>query len=68
MAHGAGMGITKGFNRPDLHDALVADYESLIPKVAEAGLTNLICFSGNRDGMERQGWDSKTAPSASNDS
>ena len=51
MAHGAGMGITKGFNRPELHDALVADYEAHIPKVAEAGLTNLICFSGNRDGM-----------------
>ena len=48
MAHGAGMGIPKGFNRLDLHDALVADYEQLIPKVAEAGLTNLICFSGNR--------------------
>lgn len=51
MAHGAGMGIEKGFNRPDLHDALVADFEALIPKVAEAGLTNLICMSGNHDGM-----------------
>ncbi len=52
MAHGAGMGIPKGFNRLELHDDLVADYEAMIPRVAEAGLVNLICFSGNRDGMD----------------
>jgi hydroxypyruvate isomerase len=52
MANGAGMGIEKGFNRPDLHDQLVESYESVIPQVAKAGLTNLICFSGNRAGLE----------------
>lgn len=51
MANGAGMGITRGFNRVELHDELVASYESLIPKAADAGLKNVICFSGNRDGL-----------------
>jgi len=52
MANGAGMGITKGFNRVELHDKLVADYEKLIPQAAQAGLENVICFSGNRGGMD----------------
>lgn len=52
MANGAGMGITRGFNRVDNHDKLVADYESLIPKAASAGLKNVICFSGNREGLD----------------
>jgi hydroxypyruvate isomerase len=52
MANGAGMGIEKGFNRLELHDQLIQSYESVIPKVAKAGLTNLICFSGNRGGMD----------------
>jgi hydroxypyruvate isomerase len=52
MANGAGMGIERGFNRIELHDRLVADYERVIPLVANAGLTNLICFSGNRAGLD----------------
>jgi hydroxypyruvate isomerase len=51
MANGAGMGIEKGWNNPALHDQLVQSYEEVIPKVAAAGLTNVICFSGNRNGM-----------------
>ena len=51
MAQGAGKGITEGFNDPKLHDELVASYEALFPKLKEAGLTNVICFSGNRRGM-----------------
>ena len=49
---GAGKGITEGFNNPALHDELVASYETLIPKVANAGMTQLICFSGNRRGLD----------------
>jgi len=30
---------------------LKKDYFDLIPKVADAGLKNIICFSGNRNGM-----------------
>ena len=44
-------GIGKAFNRVEHHDKLVQAYEDLIPKAAAAGLTNVICFSGNRDGM-----------------
>lgn len=44
-------GITKAFNRVEYHDALVEAYEAQIKAVAAAGFTNLICFSGNRDGM-----------------
>ncbi|GAB3534086.1 TIM barrel protein [Pontibacter brevis] len=51
MAWGAEKGLTEGFNEPKYHDELVARYEAMIPKVAAAGLNNLICFSGNRNGM-----------------
>lgn len=52
MANGAGMGIERGFNRREHHDALIKSYEEVIPLVAKAGLTNLICFSGNRNGQD----------------
>jgi len=45
----SGTRIEKGFNKIENHDELVAQYEKMIPLVAEAGLTNLICFSGNRE-------------------
>ena len=51
MCWGAGLGIEKGWNDPKLHEELIKDYLQMIPKVAEAGYTNLICFSGNRNGM-----------------
>ncbi|SDM82351.1 hydroxypyruvate isomerase family protein [Kriegella aquimaris] len=52
MCWGAGFGIEKGWNDLSLHEELIADYTQMIPKVAEAGFTNLICFSGNRNGMD----------------
>lgn len=52
MPNGAGMGIEKGFNNPQYHDDLVASYEAIIPKVANAGLKQIICFSGNRNGLD----------------
>lgn len=52
MCWGAGKGIEEGWNNPALHEELIADYERVIPLVAEAGYTNLICFSGNRNGMD----------------
>lgn len=51
MANGAGMGIERGWNRPELHAKLIESYAAVIPKVAEAGLQNIICFSGNRAGL-----------------
>jgi len=50
MANGFGT-IPVGFNRPSNHDKLVADAEAMIPKVAALGIPNIVCFSGNRDGM-----------------
>lgn len=52
MCWGAGKGILEGWNDPKLHEELIADYLRVIPLVAEAGYTNLICFSGNRNGMD----------------
>jgi hydroxypyruvate isomerase len=44
-------GIPRAFNRLEHHDRLVTGYEDLIPKAAAAGVPNVICFSGNRDGL-----------------
>jgi hydroxypyruvate isomerase len=45
-------GIERAFNRVEHHDKLVQAYEQRIKEVADAGLTNLICFSGNRAGLD----------------
>jgi hydroxypyruvate isomerase len=52
MPWGAGKGIVDGFNEPQLHDELVKSYEEVIPLAAAAGLTQIICFSGNRKGLD----------------
>ena len=52
LPHGAGKGITEGFNDPKHHDELVASYENLIPQVADAGYDQIICFSGNRNELD----------------
>ncbi len=49
---GAGKGITEGFNNPALHDELIESYTTMIPKVAAAGYNQIICFSGNRNGLD----------------
>lgn len=49
---GAGKGIVDGFNDLALHDELVKSYTDVIPKAAAAGLTQIICFSGNRKGLD----------------
>jgi hydroxypyruvate isomerase len=45
-------GIGKGLNRPEHHDAIVAWFEEAAPAAAALGVTNLIVFSGNRDGLD----------------
>jgi hydroxypyruvate isomerase len=45
-------GITKAFNRVENHDLLVEAYRGHIDAVSNAGLENLICFSGNRAGLD----------------
>jgi hydroxypyruvate isomerase len=50
--HASGIGcIERAFNRIDHHDVLLEIYRELIPAAAEAGVPNVICFSGNRDGL-----------------
>ncbi|HRQ91114.1 MAG TPA: TIM barrel protein, partial [Bacteroidia bacterium] len=44
--------IPHAFNRIEHHDTLVEIYEPLIAASAAAGFKNVICFSGNRDGMD----------------
>lgn len=44
--------IPHAFNRLEHHDLLVEIYEPLIAASAAAGFTNVICFSGNRDGLD----------------
>lgn len=51
MANGPG-GIEKGFNRIENHEWLVPGFEKMIPQVADAGFPNIICFSGNRAGLD----------------
>jgi hydroxypyruvate isomerase len=45
-------GIPDAWNRPEHHDVLVEAYRAQIDACAAAGMTNLICFSGNRAGMD----------------
>jgi hydroxypyruvate isomerase len=45
-------GIEKAFNRIEHHDALIEAYEPYIKAVADAGGKQVICFSGNRDGLD----------------
>lgn len=52
MCNGAEIGLEQGWNDPSLHSTLVQRYVEHIDLVAEAGYTNLICFSGNRNGMD----------------
>jgi len=51
MCWGAEISLTEGWNDPKHHPTLIKNYTEMIPKVAEAGYTNLICFSGNRNGI-----------------
>ncbi len=43
--------IPKGWNRVENHDAFVKESERLLPLVKEAGIPNMIVFSGNRAGV-----------------
>lgn len=52
MCNGAELGLDKGFAGRQYHDELVQRYTRHIDLVADAGYRNLICFSGNRNGMD----------------
>lgn len=52
MCNGAEISLVDGFGETKFHDQLEKNYTELIPMVAAAGYKNLICFSGNRRGMD----------------
>src|ERR1043166_3798874 len=52
MCNGAEISLTKGWNDKQYHSTLVKNYSEHIALVAKAGYKNLICFSGNRNGMD----------------
>ncbi len=54
ISFGSSLGIVNGFNDPKYHAQLREDYEKLIPMAAEKGIPSIICFSGNRNGMDDQ--------------
>lgn len=51
---GGKISLTEGWNDKKYHDWLIKDYTEAIPLVAKAGYKNLICFSGNRNGMDEE--------------
>lgn len=54
MAYASPIGLSRGFNDISLHSTLLKDYKDNIPKAADAGLKNVICFSGNANGLSPQ--------------
>lgn len=52
MCNGAEINLVDGFAEPNFHEKLIQNYSEMIPIVAKAGYKNLICFSGNRRGMD----------------
>jgi hydroxypyruvate isomerase len=51
---GGKVSLTEGWNNKDYHAGLIKDFTETIPLVADAGYKNLICFSGNRKGMDEE--------------
>lgn len=58
IANGSPLHIRKGFNDAQYHEQLKKDYADLIPKAADHGIKQIICFSGDRNGIsDEQGWE-----------
>ena len=52
MCNGAEISLTEGWNDKQYHATLIKNYKEHINLVADAGYKNLICFSGNRKGID----------------
>ncbi len=52
MVSGVPGGIASGLNHIENHDTIFKFFEQTIPASASAGAPNVICFSGNRAGMD----------------
>ncbi|WP_309609421.1 TIM barrel protein [Flavobacterium sp.] len=54
MCTGAHISLAEGWNNHKYHEVLISNYLKHIDLVADAGYKNLICFSGNRNGMSNE--------------
>jgi hydroxypyruvate isomerase len=54
MGYASTLPLTVGFNDVLKHGQLLKEFATTIPKAAEAGIKNLICFSGNTQALTRQ--------------
>ena len=62
MCNGAEINLDDGWNDTKFHAQLIKNYSEMIPKVAQAGYTQLICFSGSRRGKDDEtGWNNCVA-------
>ncbi len=52
MCNGAEISLTQGWNNTEYHSTLIKNYLEHIDLVATAKYQNLICFSGNKNGMD----------------
>jgi hydroxypyruvate isomerase len=52
MCNGAEISLTEGFNDKQYHATLLKNYLEHIELVSKSGYKNLICFSGNKKGMD----------------
>lgn len=52
MVSGVPGGISKGLNRIENHDRIVEWFEATAPEAATLEARNIICFSGNREGLD----------------
>ena len=51
LSNGSPLGITKGWNDPNLHQQLQDDVIKIIYQAAEKGIPQIIVFSGNRNSL-----------------
>ena len=51
LSNGSSLGIPKGWNRLKHHGQLQADLLKIIPQAQEKGISQIIVFSGNREGL-----------------
>jgi hydroxypyruvate isomerase len=51
MCNGAEIGLTRGWSDVQYHEVLIRNYMAFIDLVAKSGYKNIICFSGNKNGM-----------------
>jgi hydroxypyruvate isomerase len=52
MGNGAQIDIARGWNNPIFHDTLIQNYKDIIPVAAKYKIPNIICLSGNRNGID----------------